>query len=47
LTGTFDSREEATDTDLHYLDQGYATVVPTQFDLTAHQSIQHLKTILS
>lgn len=47
LTGTFDSREDATDTDLHFLDQGFATVVPTQFDLTAHQSIQHLKTILS
>lgn len=45
LTGTFDSREDATDTDLHFLDQGYATIVPTQFDLTAHQTIADLKKI--
>jgi 5'-nucleotidase len=43
LTGTFDSREDATDTDLHFLDQGFATVVPTQFDLTAHSAIDTLK----
>jgi 5'-nucleotidase len=43
MTGTFDSREEATDTDLYYLDNAYATVVPTQFDLTAHSAIAHLK----
>ncbi|WP_343635788.1 5'/3'-nucleotidase SurE [Fluviicola sp.] len=46
LTGTFDSREDATDTDLHFLDQGYATIVPTQFDLTAHKTIADLKKIL-
>lgn len=45
LTGTFDSREDATDTDLYFLDQGYATVVPTQFDLTAHSVINDLKKI--
>lgn len=43
LTGTFDSREDATDTDLYFLDQGYATVVPTQFDLTAHQVLGDLR----
>lgn len=43
LTGTFDEREDATDTDLHFLDNGYATVVPTQFDLTAHTYINQLK----
>lgn len=43
LTGTFDSREDATDTDLYFLDHGYATVVPTQFDLTAHSAIERLK----
>lgn len=46
LTGTFDSREDATDTDLHFLDQGFATVVPTQFDLTAHQVLTEIKTCL-
>lgn len=46
LTGTFDSREDATDTDLYFLDQGYATIVPTQFDLTAHTAITGLKNIL-
>lgn len=45
LTGTFDSREDATDTDLHFLDMGYATIVPTQFDLTAHKTIEALKHI--
>lgn len=44
LTGTFDSREEASDTDLHFLDLGFATIVPTQFDLTAHSALQELKT---
>lgn len=46
LTGTFDEREDATDTDLYFLDEGFATVVPTQFDLTAHQTIQSLKETL-
>jgi 5'-nucleotidase len=46
LTGTFDEREDATDTDLYFLDEGFATVVPTQFDLTAHQTIQSLKATL-
>jgi 5'-nucleotidase len=46
LTGTFDSREDTTDTDLYYLDNGYATVVPTQFDMTAHSSIQSIKNYL-
>ena len=45
LTGTFDSREDATDTDLYFLDQGFATIVPTQFDLTAHDTIAGLKKV--
>jgi 5'-nucleotidase len=47
LTGNFGSREMATDTDLHYMDQGYASVVPTQFDMTAHQTLSSLKTIFN
>ena len=42
LTGKFDQREDAHDTDLYYLDQGYASIVPTHFDLTAHDAIQQL-----
>ncbi len=42
LTGQFDQREDATDTDLYFLDQGYATIVPTHFDLTAHDAIKQL-----
>lgn len=42
LTGTFDSQEDATDTDLYAVQNGYASVVPTQFDLTAHTAIQAL-----
>jgi 5'-nucleotidase len=42
LTGQFDQREDATDTDLYFLDQGYATIVPTHFDLTAHDTIKQL-----
>ena len=37
VAGQYANREpEATDTDEHYLAQGYVTVVPTQVDLTAH-----------
>lgn len=43
LTGNFDAKEEAEDTDLYAIEHGYASVVPTQFDLTAHDTIQHLK----
>jgi 5'-nucleotidase len=42
LTGKFDAQEDAQDTDLYAISQGYASVVPTQFDLTAHSAIQPL-----
>jgi len=42
LTGTFDSHEDADDTDLCALAAGYASVVPTQFDLTAHAALKIL-----
>ena len=42
LTGSFDEQENAEDTDLYAISQGYASVVPTQFDLTAHAAIQTL-----
>ncbi|MDH4474672.1 MAG: 5'/3'-nucleotidase SurE [Fluviicola sp.] len=42
LTGNFDMKEDSVDSDLYYLANGYATVVPTQFDLTAHSAINSL-----
>lgn len=44
LTGKFQEIEVAKDTDLHFINEGYATIVPTHFDMTAHQVIDQLKT---
>ncbi|MGB0896353.1 MAG: 5'/3'-nucleotidase SurE [Flavobacteriaceae bacterium] len=44
LTGNFVNLDSGEDTDLHALDNGFATVVPVQFDLTAHYYIQQLNT---
>ena len=44
LTGNFVNLDNGEDTDLYALDSGYATVVPVQFDLTAHYYIQQLNT---
>lgn len=42
LTGDFDLQDSAEGTDLNALAAGYASVVPTQFDLTAHEVIAQL-----
>lgn len=47
LTGTFDAQENAEDTDLFAIAAGYASVVPTQFDLTAHHALNELNTQFS
>lgn len=44
LTGEFADLDRRPDTDLHVLKEGYVSVVPTQFDLTAHAEIETLKT---
>jgi 5'-nucleotidase len=44
LTGTFVNYDEGQDTDEWALENGYVSVVPVQFDLTAHHAIQQLKT---
>ena len=44
LTGTFVNEDQGKDTDEWALEQGYVSIVPTQFDLTAHHSIQKLNT---
>lgn len=42
LTGEFELLDKGMDTDEWALAQGYVSVVPTQFDLTAHHAIQEL-----
>lgn len=43
LTGEFSDLDQRPDTDLHALKEGYVSVVPTHFDLTAYAHIQSLK----
>ena len=43
LTGSFSSKEQAIDTDINYLENNYVTIVPTQFDMTCHNSVDELK----
>ncbi len=42
LTGEFINQDHGEDTDEWALEQGYVSVVPVQFDLTAHYYIQEL-----
>lgn len=42
LTGEFELLDHGEDTDVHALNNGYISVVPTQFDLTAHQALAQL-----
>ena len=44
LTGSFVNEDKGEDTDEWALKEGYVSIVPTQFDLTAHHSIQQLNT---
>lgn len=44
LTGEFELLDKGQDTDEWALANGYISVVPTQFDLTAHHVIQELNT---
>ncbi|MEE1885056.1 5'/3'-nucleotidase SurE [Pedobacter flavus] len=39
LTGYFQNNDKGEDTDVWALDNGYVSVVPVQFDLTAHHAI--------
>jgi 5'-nucleotidase len=45
LTGKFVNFDTGKDTDEWALENGYASVVPVQFDFTAHHAIQHLNTV--
>ena len=42
LTGEFVNLDKGEDTDEWALENGYISVVPVQFDLTAHHAIQQL-----
>ena len=42
LTGKFENLDHGEDTDLWALENGYISMVPVQFDLTAHHYIQKL-----
>ncbi|MBT8187169.1 MAG: 5'/3'-nucleotidase SurE [Croceitalea sp.] len=42
LTGEFELLDKGDDTDVHAIDSGYISIVPTQFDLTAYHAIQHI-----
>ena len=44
LTGAFVNQDQGEDTDEWALHNGYISVVPVQFDLTAHHAIQQLNT---
>ncbi len=43
LTGEFADLDQRPDTDLHALKEGYVSVVPTHFDLTAYAHLNHFK----
>ncbi|WP_264566481.1 5'/3'-nucleotidase SurE [Flavobacterium sp. N3904] len=42
LTGEFVNQDKGEDTDEWALENGYVSIVPVQFDLTAHHAIQNL-----
>ena len=44
LSGRFVNEDEGKDSDEHALQEGYVSVVPVQFDLTAHQFLNELNT---
>ena len=42
LTGVFQLNDLGEDTDVWALDNGYASIVPVQFDMTAHHAISNI-----
>lgn len=44
LSGEFVNEDKGEDTDEWALKNGYISIVPVQFDMTAHHAIQHLNT---
>jgi 5'-nucleotidase len=47
LTGYFNNLDEGKDADENALAEGYISVVPVKFDLTAHEYLQELGEVLN
>ncbi len=47
LSGYFNNMDEGADADENALSEGYVSVVPVKFDLTAHEYIQQLEQVLN
>ncbi len=47
LTGYFNNQDEGKDADENALADGYISVVPVKFDLTAHEYLQELGEVLN
>jgi len=45
LTGGFKNFDQGTDTDIYALENGYVSIVPVQYDMTAHTWIDNLKNL--
>ncbi len=45
LTGKFTNRDNGEDTDLYALSNGYASIVPSHYDLTHYKSIERYKVL--
>ena len=43
LTGDFLNQDLSDDTDLYWIEKGCATVVPTQFDMTAYRALKEIE----
>ena len=43
LTGEFDDQDHGEETDVHWINQGFSTIVPTQFDMTAYDALEKLE----
>ncbi len=43
LTGDFYDQDQSQDTDLYWIGQGYASIVPTHYDMTAYKALEELK----
>ncbi len=43
LTGDFVEQNQADDTDLYWIEKNFATIVPTQFDMTAYKAMKEIE----
>lgn len=43
LTGDFYDEDKSENTDLYWIEKGYASIVPTQFDMTAYTALKNLE----